>query len=128
MSRKAPQESPRLEQLEGNEVIGELSGRADAQTFLARRSSDGLDVLIILSRTPESDEGNALSHIAADANLLRGSQHRNLLGVIDGRWIGTDAFATIVERPRHPSLADVLSRRTEEFSYQRIAAMLRDVN
>lgn len=123
------QEPLTLDQLDDTyEVIGEMSGRADARTFMAKRRADGADVLIAVARTPQGDEGNALSHLAADANLLSGREHRNLLPIIEGRWLGTDAFAIITERVNARSLDEVLARREEEFDYPRIALILQEVN
>jgi hypothetical protein len=125
------QESLTLEQLsESYQVIGELGGRRDARVFMGRRIADGLDVLIIVARAPEGDEGNALNHLAADSNLLvsAGRAHRNLLHMVEGRWVGTDAFALVTERVSAPTLDELLSRRDEEFGFARIAAILQEAN
>src|SRR5436305_11021832 len=127
--------SPKLEQLEETyEIIGELTGRTDARTFMGKRrgdggdGGDGGDVLIVVFTTPAGDEGNALSHLAADVTQLASARQRNLLFIVEGRWIGTDAFAIVMERRDAPTLAELLSRREEEFGLQRIAAILRDTN
>ncbi|MEX2153836.1 MAG: hypothetical protein WD825_10900 [Gemmatimonadaceae bacterium] len=118
-----------MEQLgEAYEVIGELSGREDARTFIGKRREDGVDVLITVIQTPSGDEGNALSHWAADTNLLSGNGHRSVLPIIEGRWIGADVFAVITERVYAPTLEELLSRRDEQFDYPRIATILREVN
>lgn len=113
---------------EAYQVIGELSGRPGARTVMATRRDDGAPVLIMVTRTPDGDEGNALSHLAADANLLSGAAHRNLLPVVEGKWLGTDAFALVTERGTMPTLEDMLSRREEQFDFPRIAAILQQVN
>jgi hypothetical protein len=139
MNKKEPAKALELDQLgEAYEVIGELSGRTDARTFIGKRRTDGSDagkrradgsdVLIVVAQTPPGDEGNALSHLAADANLLASSSHRNLLSIVEGRWIGTDAFATVIQRPGVPSLDALLSRRDEEFGFPRIANILREAS
>ena len=139
MNKKEPAKALELDQIGGTyEVIGELSGRADARTFMGKRRADGADpgkrradgsdVLIVVAQTPPGDEGNALSHLAADANLLASSGHRNLLSIVEGRWLGTDAFATVIQRPGVPSLVELLSRRDEEFGFPRIANILREAN
>src|SRR5687768_5290887 len=126
MSRQDPLD---IEQLgETYEVIGELSGREDARTFIGKQREDGVDVLIAVIQTPEGDEGNALSHVAADANLLSGLSHRNLLPIKEGRWIGTDAFAVVTERVYAPTLGELLARRDEVFDYPRVATILREIN
>lgn len=123
------QEPLTLDQLgETYEVIGEMSGREDARTFMAKRRADGADVLISVASTPAGDEGNALSHLAADANLLAGRVHRNLAPIVEGRWVGTDAFAIVSERMNARSLDELLARREEEFDFPRIAMILQEVN
>src|SRR6266545_2512633 len=99
MHTKEPAEALKLDQLEeAYEVVGEITGRTDARTFLGKRRTDGSDVLIVVAQTPPGDEGNALSHLAADANLLASSGQRNLLSrnllsIVESQWLGTDAFA-----------------------------------
>ena len=118
-----------LEQLgDSYEIIGEFAARDDARTFMAKRRSDGLDVLIAVARTPEGDQGNALSHLAADANLLKSLEHRVLLPIVEGRWVGTDEFAIVMQRTKAPTLHELLSRRDEDFGFPRIAAVLREAN
>jgi hypothetical protein len=120
---------PDLDQLANTyDVVGELAGRDDARMYLARRREDGLDVLIVLAGTMDGDEGNAQSHLAADANLLSSIHHRSVLPVIEGRWVGGDAFALVFKRTSAPTLAELLNRRDEEFDYARIAAILRETN
>ena len=123
------QEPLTLDQLEETyEIIGEMSGREDARTFMAKRREDGADVLIAVATTPAGDEGNALSHLAADANLLSGRVHRCLLPIVEGRWLGTDAFAIVSEHVNARNLDELLARREEEFDYPRIALILQEVN
>jgi Skp family chaperone for outer membrane proteins len=50
-----------------------------------------------------------------------------LIPVLEGRWIGTDAFAVITQRIGDPSLAQMLEKG-ERFSNPRAAAILREVN
>ena len=129
MSKQETPETPSLDQLaESYEILGELGGRDDAPAYMARRRADGLDVLIVVGRTPEGDQGNALSHLAADVNLLSSLSHRHFLPVVEGRWVGTDAFAIVMRRTKAPTLHELLSRRDEEFGFPRIAAILREAN
>ncbi|MDB4917968.1 MAG: hypothetical protein JWM95_5612 [Gemmatimonadetes bacterium] len=116
------------------EIVGEMSGGTDTRRFMAnrkqetrsRRDDDGR-VLITIVTTPRGDEGNALSHLAADTNLLSRTQHRRLIPVLEGRWIGKDAFAVITARTTDASLAEKLATG-EKFSPPRTAAILREVN
>src|SRR5450759_645808 len=116
------------------EIVGEVSGLRDARTFMAtrknagtKRRDDDTGVLISVITSPAGDEGNALSHLAADTKMLAGSTHRRLIPVIDGRWIGADAFAVVTQRITDPSLAQKLATG-EKFSTTRAAAILREVN
>ena len=120
--------APPLEALENDyTIIGELGARDERRSFLARRNEDGRDVLIVLANTPAGDEKHALTHLAADANLLSRLEHRNLVRVIDGHWLGDDAFAVVTERPNTPSLRELLERG-ESLSTHRVAAILKEVN
>ncbi|MEP6991679.1 MAG: hypothetical protein ABJA80_12185 [bacterium] len=117
------------------EIVGEVSGSRDARTYMATRKQSGAGkrrddspaVVISVVTPPSGDEGNALSHLAADTKLLAGTSHRRLLPVIEGRWIGKDAFAVITQRTTDPSVADRLAQG-EKFSTTRVAAILREVN
>lgn len=109
------------------DVVAELHARDDAQTYMGTRREDGARVLIHVARTPKGDEGNALTHYAADANLLAGLRHRNLIPVLEARWLDADTLAVVTQRVAAPDLEEVLARG-EELSYPRIAAILREVN
>lgn len=116
------------------EIVGEVSGSRDSRTFMAtrkdagtKRRGDDTGVLISVATSPAGDEGNALSHLAADTQMLAGSPHRRLIPVIEGRWIGDDAFAVVTQRTTDPSLAQKLATG-ETFSTTRVAAILREVN
>ena len=122
------QDAPNFEALtESYDVNAELVVRPDARVFLASRKNDGGGVLLIVARTPGDDEKkNALTHFAADAKLLAGLSHRNLVQVLDGRWLGNDTFALVTERVQAPTVEEIVAR--EELSFQRIASILQDVN
>ncbi|MES2179139.1 MAG: hypothetical protein V4550_14860 [Gemmatimonadota bacterium] len=116
------------------EFVGELSGRGSARTFIATRKDNGSKrreddtrVLVSVISTPNGDEGNALSHLAADTQLLAGLKHRRLIPVIEGRWIGKDAYAIVTQRTTDPSLAERLAGG-ETFTTPRAAAILREIN
>lgn len=117
------------------EIIGEMNVKDHSRAFIAtrkdasgKRKDDHSRVLITVNATPEGDEGNALSHYAADTQLLARLGHRRLIPVIEGGWVGKDSFAVVSERIADPSLAAVLARSGERFSNPRIAAILREVN
>lgn len=116
------------------EIVGETTGTSTTRRFLAnrkqeaksRRDDDGR-VLITVVTSPTGDEGNALTHLAADTNLLSRTPHRRLIPVLEGRWLGKDAFAVITARTNDVSLAEKLAKG-EKFSPPRTAAILREVN
>jgi hypothetical protein len=116
------------------EIVGELDDAAESRTYIAtrrgdanKRRDDQTAVLITIVGTPEGDEANALSHLAADTKLLMYTPHRRLVPVLDGRWLGDDAFAVVTQRLTDPSLAQRLVTG-ETFTNPRIAAILREVN
>jgi len=116
------------------DIVGELGGRAGTQYLIAtrkgvagKRRDDTGRVLIEVVRPPEGDESHALDHLASDTKLLSGLRHRRLVSVLDGRWVGDDAFAVIREYADDPSVADLLARG-DSFTNTRIAALLREVH
>ena len=116
------------------DIVGQLDGGADMSTYIATRKGDSAKrrddrtgVLITVVTTPEGDEANALSHLAADTKLLTHTQHRRLTPVIEGIWLGDDAFAVVTQRSTDPSLSQRLASG-ETFTNPRIAAILREVN
>ena len=128
--------SPDLSALANDyDIVGEVGGSRDARSFMAtrkaasgsKRRDDTTGVVISVVTPPEGDEGNALSHLAADTKLLAGTVHRRLLPVIEGRWVGDDAFAVVTQRTSDPSLAQRLAT-AEKFTTTRVAAILREVN
>ena len=116
------------------DIVGEQDGTDGLQRYLATRRGDNSKrrddqpgVLITVFPTPEGDEANALSHLAADTQLLARLAHRRLIPVIEGRWLGDGAYAVVTRRLSDPSLAQRLASG-ETFTTPRIAAILRDVN
>jgi hypothetical protein len=115
------------------EIVGEITGSGDAHSYIATRKGEGTKrrddqtgVVITVVTTPEGDEANALTHLAADTQLLARMAHRRLVPIIEGRWIGDDAYAIVTHRITDPSLAQKLAT-SEVFSNPRIAAILREV-
>lgn len=127
----AKKEAPQPQDLSALEdtyrIVGELSARDNIRSYLATRTSDGLDVLVIVEDAPQGDAGNALTHFAADANLLESLSHRNLIPIHDGRWLGESRFALVTGRCAAPTLATLVARN-ESWSYPRIATILHEVN
>ncbi|MFL5618774.1 MAG: hypothetical protein ACJ79A_10325 [Gemmatimonadaceae bacterium] len=116
------------------DIVGELGGRPRTQYLIATRKTpagkrrDDMDrVLVEVVRPPDGDESHALDHLASDTKLLSGLRHRRLVSIIEGRWLGPDAFAVIREYVDDPSVADLLARG-DSFTNTRIAAILREVH
>ena len=129
MAKTETAEVASLEVLEDRyEIIGELGGRQDGRTIMARRKDDGADVLVTVFQKPQGDEGNALSHLASDANRLAERSHPNLVRVHEAHWLDADTLALVTDRVRYPALEELLIRRDEEFSPPRVAMVLRDIN
>ena len=116
------------------DIVGEQDGTDGLRRYLgtrrgdtSKRRDDQPGVLITVFTTPEGDEANALSHLAADTQLLARLAHRRLIPVVEGRWLGDGAYAVVTRRLSDPSLAQRLASG-ETFTTPRIAAILRDVN
>jgi hypothetical protein len=128
-------QSPDLSPLESDyEIVGELTGSGGGRSYMAtrkgdetKRHGDQTGVVITVVTTPEGDEANALTQLAADTQLLARMTHRRLVPVVEGRWIGDDAYAVVTQRITDPSLAQRLATG-QTFSNPRIAAILREVN
>lgn len=127
----AKKEAPKPQDLSALEdtyrIVGELSARDNIRSYLATRTADGLDVLVIVEDAPAGDAGNALTHFAADTNLLQAQSHRNLIPIHDGRWLGENRYALVTDRCAAPTLATLVARN-ESWSYPRIATILHEVN
>src|SRR5215218_10347100 len=126
---------PDLTNLTGDfDIVGELGGRPRTQYLIAtrktpagKRREDTDRVLVEIVHPPEGDESHALDHLASDTKLLSGLRHRRLVSLVEGRWLGPDAFAVIREYVDDPSVADLLARG-DSFTNTRIAAILREVH
>ena len=116
------------------DIVGQLDDAPDYRTYIGTRKSadtkrrdDQTGVFITVVTTPEGDEGNAVTHLAADVKQLAVNPHRRLLPILEGRWLGDDAFAVVTQRTTDPTLAQRLATG-ETFSNPRIAAILREIN
>ena len=126
---------PDLSALTGDfDIVGELGGRgrtkyliATRKTQAGKRREDTDRVLVEVVRPPEGDESHALDHLASDTKLLSGLRHRRLVPIVEGRWLGDDAFAIIRQYVDDPSVDDLLARG-DTFTNTRIAAILREVH
>ncbi|MEO8561327.1 MAG: hypothetical protein ABI601_04580 [bacterium] len=116
------------------DIVGQLASAQGTHFVLAttkatpgtRRDYYGR-VLIEIVRPPEGDEAHALDLLASDTKLLTNLRHRRLVPIIEGRWLGSEAFAVVREHMDDPSVADLLARG-ERFTNTRTAAILREVH
>jgi hypothetical protein len=108
-------------------IVGGLRSQAATQRYLARRRSDGQDVVITVARVLADDDNNSLAHLATDAQLLRTLSHPNIAKIIEGRWISADTFATVTERFHGDTVQELLDRG-RHLPNTRIAILLEDVH
>jgi hypothetical protein len=124
----AKQETPELDSFAADyNIVGGLRSHVPTQRYLARRRSDGQDVVITIARVLAEDDNNSLAHLATDAQLLRTLSHPNIARVLDGRWIGPDTFATVTERFHGDTVQELLDRG-RQFPNTRVAILLEDVH
>ena len=116
------------------DIVGELGGAPGTRFLIAtrknvdgKRRDDPGRVIIEIVRPPEGDESHALDHVASDTKLLSSLRHRRLVPILEGRWVGDDAFAVVREQVDDPSVADLLERG-DPFTNVRTAAILREVH
>ncbi|HTI64649.1 MAG TPA: hypothetical protein VL524_14070 [Gemmatimonadaceae bacterium] len=105
------------------QVIGELRG---GRLYFARRRDNRTEVVVRVVRSSETGANNALAHLASDVQLLRTLTHPHMPRLLDGRWLGTDAFALVSERIYGTTIQEILDRG-ERFTNPRIASLLEDV-
>ncbi|MEO5567038.1 MAG: hypothetical protein ABIR92_01010 [Gemmatimonadaceae bacterium] len=109
------------------DIGGEYGALGANRRYPARRKEDGRDVLItVLRASPEVAQGKAIAQFAADANLLASLNHPNVPQVIEGRWVGDDAFALVTDRIHGVTLAEML--KGERMTNPRVADILGDVD
>ena len=109
------------------EVVGEYAALGQSRRYPGRRRDDGRDVLItVLRAAPEVAQGKAIAQFAADANLMAALSHPNVPQVLEGRWIGTDAFALVTDRVQGATLAEML--RGDRLEKPLVADILSDVD
>jgi hypothetical protein len=116
------------------DIVGELGAAPGTRFLIAtrktvddKRRDESGRVIIEIVTPPKGDESHALDHVASDTKLLSTLRHRRLVPIIEGRWIGDDAFAVVREQVDDPSVADLLARG-DPFTNVRTAAILREVH
>ncbi len=122
------QEKPDLSPLQDTyDIVGEVGGRDHIRSYVGKRKEDGRDVLItVVLAAAEVAEGKMIAQFAADANLLATLSHPNVPQVIEGRWIGDDAFALVSDRIQGTTVAQLM--KGERIANPRIADILGDVD
>lgn len=86
------------------EIISDLRESASARSYLARHRKLNRDVTVTVSVPAKSR--NALEHFASDARMLSVMRHRNVVPVIEGRWIPSGGFAVARARVRGTTLEE----------------------
>jgi len=101
--------APDLSKLDNRyQILSELRRAENGRTFLARHTGLNRDVTIDVVRVPTGDD-EALRFLASDAELLASRRHAHVIPVIEGRWLGDDAFAIVRPRVRGSSLTQLIS-------------------
>jgi hypothetical protein len=124
----AKQETPELDSFANDyNIVGGLRSHAATQRYLARRRSDGQDVVITVARALGDNDNNSVAHLATDAQLLSSLSHPNIARVIEGRWLGADTYATVTERYHGDTVQELLDRG-RQFPNTRVAILLEDAH
>ena len=101
--------APDLSKLDNRyQILGELRRAENGRIFLARHTGLNRDVTIDVVRVPSGDD-EALRFLASDAELLSSRRHAHVIPVIEGRWLGDDAFAIVRPRVRGSTLTQLIS-------------------
>ncbi|MEP6494924.1 MAG: protein kinase [bacterium] len=121
-------DAPELQKLDDKYVVlGELRGSDNARSYLGKRRDDDRAVMITVVRAANGGENNALSHFASDAQMLARISHPRVPQVVEGRWLGKNAYAVISERVPGTSLSEILSTGAR-LPNPHIATVLQDVD
>ena len=114
-----------LSELEGDyQVLTELHRTANSRSYLARHLKLNRDVTITVVRA--AGDRSSLKRFADDVARMKSTRHANVIPVIEGRWLGNDAFAVVRARVRGSTL-DQLVSAVGPLPLPRIAATLGDV-
>jgi len=101
--------APDLSKLDNRyQILSELRRAQNGRTFLARHTELNRDVTIDVVRVPSGDD-EALRFLASDAELLASRRNAHVIPVIEGRWLGDDAFAIVRHRVRGSTLTQLIS-------------------
>ena len=102
--------APDLSTLQSDyQILTELRSPANTKRYLARHLELNRDVTITLIRRTDSDDPNMLTRFAADAQMLTTMRHRNVVPVIEGRWITDRVFAIVRARVRGSTLEQLIT-------------------
>ena len=119
--------APDLSKLDNRyQILSELRRAENGRIFLARHTELNRDVTIDVVRVPRGDD-EALRYLASDAELLSRRRHAHVIPVIEGRWLGDDAFAMVRPRVRGSTLTQLISA-LGTVPTQRITGILEQVH
>src|SRR5438067_6786887 len=88
------------------QILTELQRSGESRTYLARHLTLNRDVTITV--TQAAGDKSHLMRFAADAEKLVNERHPNIVPVIEGRWLGDDAYAVVRARVRGSTLDQLL--------------------
>src|SRR4029079_12478969 len=91
------------------EILTELNHEAGSPIYLARHLGLNRDVIISVVSSPNPHDA-ALTHLAADARLLGGIRHPNIIPIVEGVWLDAHAFAIVRARVRGSTLDQWIAR------------------
>ena len=87
--------TPDLNTLQSDyQVLTELRSSATTRTYLARHLKLNRDVTISVIRLADGEDPATLTLFAADARTLTVMRHRNVVPVIEGRWVTDGVFGS----------------------------------
>jgi uncharacterized protein YecT (DUF1311 family) len=111
---KTEEFAPDLSALQSDyQILTELRRSENSRTYLARHLKLNRDVTITVVRAADAGAGsgdnNTLTHFASDARTLTVMRHRNVVPVIEGRWLGDGIFAIVRARVRGSTLEQTVA-------------------
>jgi serine/threonine-protein kinase len=104
------------------EILSNLRSSTRTRVYLARHRGLNRDVTISVSRVPQH-ERNALTHFASDARMLATIRHRNVVPVVEARWLSTSTFAIVRAHARGATLSSTIARSGPLDTAQAAAAL-----
>src|SRR4051812_22357204 len=86
-------------------ILGELHRTACGVTYLARNLHLLRDVTVTVVTLSAAGGRATLTQLSNDTRLFIGLRNPNIIPVLEGRWLGRNAFAVVRARVRGSTLA-----------------------